>query len=963
MSAMLLEKQDYFPEVQKWLIIVACLIMAACHNGNSKPTTQPSGSSHNNPGAVDLLVSRISDDTLALINYLTLAQSTEDKYAEMMTYNRLGLYHLNHYSFVKAIKYHKHFLDAAVSSGNMLMQMKAFNALANDYEQRSDLNESSEYYYKALSLSDKMGDQPDTAVQAEKAVTLNGLGRIYLIMNQPDEAIGYLRESFETDKQHKNISGMAGSLLHIGSYFEYKMRYDSAGLYYNQSLAQFIEVNSVSGVGMCFERIGHLYMMEGDDESASVYLESAYNTLHPTSDKLNWLNVCLSIGKLNIKKTDFTAAESYLQEGLKVAHQLNLPNYLERVYELLSELNKQKGNAAAALENHAISDMYGNAFRNAQNSNRILRHKINYEKAKNIEEIKVLTEQHKQIQRRKQQTINTIILVIIVLIVFILILIQNYKLRLRRDKATIELEKLKSNFYINLSHEFKTPVSIIIGLVERLKKKTDGKTKDNDLIDLDILSRQSENLYLLIDEIATIAQVQENERSIKPVNGNVIVFLQQVFTNFSVLAVTKKIDYLFHSNVSELNMDYVPEYLRIILNNLLSNAMKHCSEKDTITVDIHCNLQGKQCTIEVADTGEGIPEKELPYIFDLFYQGTNDRFRQNGSGIGLSFAKQLVEKLNGTITVQSDPHTLTAFRVILPITNENNVQAENAITIHQSQYGGPVTFESTQSAQKAHNKENPFILVVEDNQDMSYYLLSILRDTYYVLTASNGKEALQIANERVPDLIISDVMMPLMNGFEFFKEIKQSQATSHIPVILLTVNNAKEQRVEGFRCGADAFIPKPLYEEELMAVITQLLSTRRQIRDRYAQIVMDGEKSSDSQEIRNDAGFTFLQRVTDIIYKEIDNSDNLIEKLSSDLCLSSSQLNRKIKAMTGLTTSNYILKVRLNKAKKQLVRSQKPIGEIAMECGFHDFAYFSRSFRKEFGMTPTSFQRLPHPAS
>jgi len=960
---MLLIKQDCFLNVQKWLIIVACLFMAACNTGNSEPLTRPAGSSDNNQGTVDLLVSRISDDTLALINYLTLAQATGDSYAEMVTYNRLGLYHLNSFTFTKAIHYHKLFLDAAVSSGNKRMEMKALNALANDYEQRSDVNESTEYYYKALSLWNKMGDQQDVAVQTEKAVTLNGLGRIYLKMGQADEAIGYLRESYEIDNLYKNINGKAGSLLYIGAYFEHKMRYDSAAHYFNRSLAQSIEANSVSGMGICFERIGNLYMMEGDDESASVYLESAYHTLRPTSDKLNWLNICLSIGKLHIKKTDFTAAESYLREGLKVAHELNLPNYLERVYDLLSELYKKEGNASAALENHTISDKYGNAFRNAQNSHRFMMHKINYEKALNREEIKVLTEQHKQIEKRKQQTINTILLVIILLVVFIFILIQNYKLRIRRDKATLELEKIKSNFYITLSHEFKTPVSIIIGLVDRLKKKTDGKTKDNDLIDLEILSRQSENLYLLIDEIATIANVQENERSIKPVNGNVIVFLQHLYLSFRVLAETKKIEYVFHSNVSELNMDYVPEYLRIIMNNLLSNAVKHCSEKETITVEVNCDIQNRCCTVEVSDTGEGIQEKDLPYIFDLFYRGTNDRFKQNGSGIGLSFTKQLVEKLNGTITVKSDPHQLTVFSVTIPITNENSIQSENIITIHQPQYDDTGLSEITQTAQMPPIKENPFILVVEDNQDMSYYLLSILRDIYYVSTASNGKEALQIANERVPDLIISDVMMPLMNGFEFCKEIKKSQATSHIPVILLTVNNAKEQRVEGFKCGADAFIPKPIYEDELMAVITQLLTTRRQIRDKYAQIAMNLEKNGDNHEIRNDAGFTFLQRVTDIIYKEIDNSDNLIEKLSSEVCLSSSQLNRKIKALTGLTTSNYMLKVRLNKAKKQLVRSQKPIGEIAMECGFHDFAYFSRSFRKEFGMTPTSFQRLPHPAN
>jgi len=284
---------------------------------------------------------------------------------------------------------------------------------------------------------------------------------------------------------------------------------------------------------------------------------------------------------------------------------------------VLSELYKKEGNASAALENHTISDKYGNAFRNAQNSHRFMMHKINYEKALNREEIKVLTEQHKQIEKRKQQTINTILLVIILLVVFIFILIQNYKLRIRRDKATLELEKIKSNFYINLSHEFKTPVSIIIGLVDRLKKKTDGKTKDNDLIDLEILSRQSENLYLLIDEIATIANVQENERSIKPVNGNVIVFLQHLYYSFRVLAETKKIEYVFHSNVSELNMDYVPEYLRIIMNNLLSNAVKHCSEKETITVEVNCDIQNRCCTVEVSDTGEGI-RGERPALYLRF---------------------------------------------------------------------------------------------------------------------------------------------------------------------------------------------------------------------------------------------------------------------------------------------------------------------------------------------------------
>jgi AraC-like DNA-binding protein len=199
-----------------------------------------------------------------------------------------------------------------------------------------------------------------------------------------------------------------------------------------------------------------------------------------------------------------------------------------------------------------------------------------------------------------------------------------------------------------------------------------------------------------------------------------------------------------------------------------------------------------------------------------------------------------------------------------------------------------------------------------------------------------------------------------MNGYDLCREVKNADATNHIPIILLSTINTKEERIEGFRCGADAILSKPVYEDELMVIIDQLLTTRKQIRDKYEQIMTNIDKRNDYNEVKNDVNVEFLKRVTDIVYKEIEHADNIIEILASEVCLSSSQLNRKIKAITGMTTTNYILKVRLNKAKKHLIKSQKPIGDIAMECGFNDFAYFSRSFKKEFGMTPTSFQRLPH---
>jgi len=202
-------------------------------------------------------------------------------------------------------------------------------------------------------------------------------------------------------------------------------------------------------------------------------------------------------------------------------------------------------------------------------------------------------------------------------------------------------------------------------------------------------------------------------------------------------------------------------------------------------------------------------------------------------------------------------------------------------------------------------------------------------------------------------------MLPFVNGFLLCKELKQSLVTNHVPVILLTNDNSRSERIRGFEYGADAFLSKPVYEDELMAVIDQLLSNRKQLREKYYANLRLVQQQENVHGQKNDVNLDFLQRITNLIYKDITNTENIFDKLSSDICLSSSQLNRKMKAITGLTTTNYILKTRLNKAKKLLTNTPKPIGDIAMECGFNDFAYFSRSFKKEFGMTPTSFQRLP----
>jgi DNA-binding response OmpR family regulator len=523
----------------------------------------------------------------------------------------------------------------------------------------------------------------------------------------------------------------------------------------------------------------------------------------------------------------------------------------------------------------------------------------------------------------------------------------------QKEKSLVEITKLKSDFYTNITHEFKTPISIIIGLAEKLKKTIGESKSAHNLIDLDIIGRQSENLLFLVNEILTVSKIQ-TRNSIHWVNGNIVSHLRYLHSCYVDFAETKKITYLFHSSTDEIIMDYSREQIRVIVNNLLTNAIKHCTAGNKILLMVREDKKQKKCIIEVADNGEGITAKDLPHIFKTFYQGESDLREQMGVGIGLAFTKQLVEGLNGTIKARSIPLKETVFTVELPIRNEYRTLEYNPTEEISFLPAGNVNVEELDKE----NPNNPLILIAEDNRDMSFYLVSMLRNDFNLIVSHDGKDALSIATEKIPDLIISDLMMPETNGKQFCSQVKSSVVTNHIPFIMLTANTLHSERIETINAGADAFLTKPFFEEELKAKINQLLKNRKELREKYGQVVLDSQNTS--PELTNDSNFEFLQKVTDLIYREMKNVDFFPQGLASEMCVSPSQLNRKIKSISGLNATNYVLKVRLNRAKKLLTTFQKPIGEIAMDCGFNDFAYFSRTFKKEFGITPSKFQRMPH---
>lgn len=924
--------------------------------GSNKSTEAYRHSLQDSINEIELSLEPIKNDYVQLQVAMKESHLSNDLISQLVLNQKIGDIHLKSFRFDDAIKNHEDYLRLSEQLADSLQIVKALNLLASNYRKAYQLEHAIRHSFRARKILDNL-QQSDSIIFKAKAETLNGIGWIYSMLDFPDEALNSFNQSYQY--LEKNISDtelLADNLTGMGIAYSNKERYDSARVYFNKSSNFHIATNSRSGLGLIFLSFGKLSTKQGNYREALIFLNNAYNTLKETNDWIKQMEVCFASGEAYKKLEQYADAEKFLLEGLEIAKEMNLPFYLKTAYSELTDIYYLQNKPTVAQQHHIASLQYEGLIKREKMQNALFNAFTDYQRTESerliagVETIYVTKNiQHKFL-------IFSCFLIIVLLIAIFLIYNQYITNKKQNEKSLVEITKLKSDFYTNITHEFKTPISIIIGLAEKLKKTIGESKSAHNLIDLDIIGRQSENLLFLVNEILTVSKIQSSNQ-IHWVNGNIVSHLRYLHSCYQDVAEAKKINYLFHSSSDEIIMDYSREQIRVIVNNLLANSIKHCSAGNKILLMVREDKKQKKCIIEVADNGEGIAAKDLPHIFRTFYQGDTDLREKIGVGIGLAFTKQVVESLGGKIQVRSVPFNETVFTVEIPVTNYRKSASitpaeETAPVMRQSAY------DPVESGESKGESGRPLLLIVEDNRDMVFYLTTILRDDYNIIVAHDGQRALEIAEEKVPDLIISDLMMPVMDGNSFCCHLKKSVMTSHIPIIVLTAKTSTEERIDLIKAGVDAYITKPFIEEELKAKISQLLKSRKDLREKYGQVVLESQNVS--SDITNDSNFEFLQRVTDIIYREMRNIEFFPQGLASEMCISPSQLNRKIKSISGLNATNYILKVRLNRAKKLLTTSQKPIGEIAMDCGFNDFAYFSRTFKKEFGITPSKYQRMPH---
>lgn len=526
----------------------------------------------------------------------------------------------------------------------------------------------------------------------------------------------------------------------------------------------------------------------------------------------------------------------------------------------------------------------------------------------------------------------------------------------RLNEEVLELTHSRLVFFTNISHELRTPLTLIADPVEMLLDDRSIKGRSREL--LQMVQRNALSLQQLVGSILDFRKIQNGKMELSLSRFDLPEALQQWTGDFAMTAQRKKIQmHLDTSHFSSADVVADKEKLARIVFNLLSNALKYTPAGGFIHVSLAD--EGERLRIEVKDSGKGIDKEELTKVFERFFQAKG---AASGTGIGLALVKSFVELHHGEVRVESELGKGTCFIVLLPRQQEGLVEEpQSEAADKSSSFSDDGSLQYIDDGERHGGKlqqiisehgEKPTILIIDDNNDIRQYERTLLQDYYFVLEASDGREGLEIARKEVPDLVICDVMMPVMDGLEFTKQLKTNTATSHIPVIMLTAKNLEEHRAEGYEQGADSYITKPFHSKVLLARVENLLHQRAHLRQLFAQGAAEGKETEEEVSRLDDRDKAFVKQLHDIIKSNMGNSDFGVEDIGAEIGLSRVQLYRKVKAITGSSVVDLLRKARLAKARRLLEANSMNISEVAYEVGFSSPSYFTKCFKDEYGMLP-----------
>lgn len=890
---------------------------------------------------------------------LALAEKISDKKGKMLSLYILGVIARQRGERRKAIEYNLQSLDLALELEEQNHAASNANALGNTYQNLGEYENAVKYFVQALEIYDQ------TDHIRGKAITNNNLGLVFKNQDKYDQAKAYFLKALDAYREAGLEKQTGYTFMNLGNI----EGSDSLALdYFDKSLQVFSENNNQHGrASVQISRGSKMIEQEKYEAALQDYL-NALDIVTQTGHKDRIATAKSALGKIYYYLNDYPKAIQYGQEAAQLSEEIGFPLEAAQTYGLLSDIYAETKQYQQAYKYLTLQKAVNDSLLNEKSLEITSELEAKYQ---NQQKETALTQQKLELVRQKN--IRTRIAIACLVLLLGLLLAGGWIYRYRKQKQLTdvalqaknkeaqqlkEMDQLKSNFFANISHEFRTPLTLIISPLEQLLAKEDSKL-------FKTMLRNGRRLLHLVNELLDLSKLESGKMQLHPQTIDFAHWVRPLAYSFESLAIRKQIDYQVILPSEPLICHFDPEKIEKILNNLLSNAFKFTPEEGQIKFTIEKG-DNNNILVKVADSGIGIPASAQDHIFDRFYQvdqSANPAI--GGTGIGLALTKELVKLHEGTIEVTSQMDKGTSFSLMLPIlssagtvttiaTNPPIRQPTNLPTVMQNSEPstvGPQPHPHIEPSNHQTIKSSPpLALIVEDNADLRSYIRSCLEEHWTIEEAINGAAGLEKAIQLIPEVIITDVMMPEMDGHELTKALRENVQTSHIPIIMLTAKAYVEDRIEGFEHGADDYLTKPFDARELVVRTQNLITQRKRLQEKYAAGLPDflqkKENASNPEE-------KFLLRLVDVVKHHMEDEDFGVEELSKQMHLSRFQLHRKVKALTGKSISVFIRSIRLAHARQLLEAKSGNVSEIAFQLGFNSIAYFSKCFTEEFGFPPS----------
>jgi signal transduction histidine kinase/DNA-binding response OmpR family regulator len=814
-------------------------------------------------------------------------------------------------------------------------------------------------YVKALSwLLEVLKIDEELGNTANLGEDYSEIAQMYAKIGDLPKAFANLDKSIKAARASGNKQSIAASLTHYGLILKNTGKFAEAKKYLTEALdiAREGKVNWRIAVGL--HNLGAMYNAQGDYAKAIAYYTESLSLKSPNQDRANYEG----LAEVYYKTKRYSQAMDFAKRSLAIAEQQGALDERKKMNLLLSDIAAGQGDYQQALEYHKQYTTVKDSVLNTEKTQQIQEIQTRYETEKKEQEITALTQERKlQDTNIRQKNLIQYILAgaMLALVIFGVAFFRIFRgrqvaRRLLLDEQLInkqkeaerlkELDQVKSRFYTNIAHEFRTPLTLILGPVETLAERSADPA---DIQQLSMISDNTSRLIKLVNQLLDLSKLEAGATTVTLVPADLIPFLKGALFAYQSAADARSIAMSFDAATESLPMKFDRDKVEKICSNLLSNAFKFTPARGNVRMAV--SVDEGTVRVTVSDSGPGIPPENLPYVFNRFYQAGTAAENAAGSGIGLELTKELVSLCGGEIHARNLTTGGAEFSFTLPVIPADSV-VESLEPLTVPDLGITPEAPSAVDGLPAGHPDKPLVLIIEDNTEVRSYMMTTLAGAYNVVSAHDGESGIARAMELIPDLVITDVMMPVKDGLEVCRALKEEMKTSHIPVIMLTAKADLESKIEGLESGADDYLPKPFHTKELLARVANLILSRKKLQMLFHAPNSAAPSPADTLPKKERM---FLEKLQTVIGQHLAEEDYGVEQLSLDMAMSRMQLHRKLKAITDTSASLYIRSIRLAHGKRLLEEGIYTVSEVAYRVGFNSATYFSTCFSEEFGYPPS----------